>query len=476
MVGEMASPDDAPAGRRDEPSSATAPRFGRTGRAIRRIAIDVTPLRRSRDFRLLWLGLLMGTTGRQVTAVALPYQVFVQTGSSLAVGLIGLAQAAALIGCSLVAGPLADRIDRRRLIIVSEVGMGLTAAALAALAAAGTPPIWLLYVLAGVDAGLSGVSGPARSAAVPSLVGNDNLPAAMALSQTVWNGTSIVGPALAGVVLAGFGVPWAYGLDALLTAGAVGAALLVGPLRPLRDPNAPATTGWQAFREGMSFLRRRRVLLGTFAIDLNAMIFGMPRALFPVLALTKFDVGPQGLGLLYAAPAVGALLGAVTAGWVGRVRKQGKAVVWAVVAWGAAIAAFGLASRFWLALVLLALAGAADVISAVFRGTMLQVATPDALRGRISAVNIMVVASGPRLGDVEAGVVAAAFTPTISVISGGLACIAGAFLVAALIPELPRYRAPRTTNGLDVAGTAELEVGAAPATEMPRPAEPERPG
>jgi MFS family permease len=474
----MAPPDEAPDGRRVEPSLATQARFHRSRRAIRRIAIDVTPLRRSRDFRLLWLGLLMGATGRQVTAVALPYQVFVQTGSSLAVGLIGLAQAVALIGCSLVAGPLADRIDRRSLIVVSEVGMGLSSAALAALAVAGTPPLWLLYALAGVGAGLSGVSGPAQSAAVPSLVGNENLPAAMALSQTVWNGTSIVGPALAGLVLATFGVPWAYGLDAVLTAGAVGAALLVGPLRPLRDPNAAPTTGWQAFREGMAFLRRRRVLLGTFAIDLNAMIFGMPRALFPVLALTTFGVGPQGLGLLYAAPAVGALLGALTAGWVGRVRKQGEAVVWAVVAWGAAIAAFGLTSRFWVALVLLALAGAADVISAVFRGTMLQTATPDALRGRISAVNIMVVASGPRLGDVEAGVVATAVSPTFSVVSGGLACIGGAFLVAALIPELVRYRAPAPTDGRDPSSTRDPPPDAAPrpSGEARTAAEPDRPG
>jgi MFS family permease len=186
-------------------------------------------------------------------------------------------------------------------------------------------------------------------------------------------------------------------------------------------------------------------LLSTFLIDLDAMIFGMPRALFPVLALTVFHVGPQGLGLLYAAPAVGAVVGALTAGWVSRIERQGVAVIWAVVLWGVAVTGFGLSGGlFWLALAFLAFAGAADVISAVFRGTILQLSVPDSLRGRMSAIHIMVVTGGPRLGDAEAGLVASLVSPAFSVVSGGVACVVGAVLLAVAIPELARYRASRT--------------------------------
>jgi predicted MFS family arabinose efflux permease len=211
------------------------------------------------------------------------------------------------------------------------------------------------------------------------------------------------------------------------------------PPRREEEGRLPA---WRAVKEGFAYLRSRRVLISTFLIDLDAMIFGMPRAVFPVLALTVFHVGPQGLGLLYAAPAMGALAGALTTGWVGRVRHQGRAVIWAVVLWGAAITAFGLSGRFFLlGLGFLAFAGAADVISAVFRGTILQSTVPDALRGRLSAINIIVVTGGPRLGDVETGVVASLVSPWFAVVSGGVACVLGALLVARRFPELARHHA-----------------------------------
>jgi MFS family permease len=222
--------------------------------------------------------------------------------------------------------------------------------------------------------------------------------------------------------------------------GSIVAALMLRPMPPRREEGVERPGGWRAVVEGLSYVKRRRVLVSTFVIDLDAMIFGMPRALFPVLALTVFKVGPRGLGLLYAAPATGALLGALTTGWVGRVRRQGRAVIWAVVVWGGAITAFGFSGRFfWLALLFLAVAGGADVISAVFRGTILQLSVPDSLRGRISAVHIMVVTGGPRLGDAEAGVVASLVSPQFSVVSGGLACVVGALVLAVLIPQLDRY-------------------------------------
>jgi MFS family permease len=406
------------------------------------VAIDLSPLRASRDFRLLWLGGLISITGRQITFVSLPYQVFQLTRSSFAVGLIGLAQLVPLIVFSIAGGPLVDRLDRRRVILVTEAGMAVTSGMLLIGALSGHPPLLYLYAVSGLQAGLSGVNSPARAAVIANLVPKERLPAAFALNQVMFNTTLIVGPSVAGVVLAKLGLSWAYALDLSSFIASITASYLLRPLPPQREGGEPAESGWRAVREGFAYLRGRRVLISTFMIDLDAMIFGMPQALFPVLALTTFHVGPEGLGLLYAAPSAGALLGALTTGWVGRIRHQGRAVIWAVIGWGAAITAFGLVTRlFWLALALLAVAGAADVLSAVFRSTILQLAVPDALRGRMSAVHIMVVTGGPRLGNFEAGLVASLTSPQISVVSGGLACVVGAGLLAAWIPELRRYHA-----------------------------------
>jgi predicted MFS family arabinose efflux permease len=288
------------------------------------------------------------------------------------------------------------------------------------------------------------MNSPTRTAVIPALVGKELVPAALALSQVVFNTTLIVGPAIGGVILARYGLAWAYAADVISFGASIAAAALLRPLPPDRD-RGRITSGWEDVKEGFAFLRRRRLLISTFIIDLNAMIFGMPRALFPGLALETFKVGPAGLGLLFAAPAVGALIGAVTAGWVGGVRHQGRAVIWAVAVWGAAIAAFGLSTaHFWVALAFLAIAGGADVISAVFRGSILQLSTPDALRGRVSAVHIMVVTGGPRIGDAEAGTVARLVSPVFSVVSGGLACLAGAFVVGRFYPELWRYHATKS--------------------------------
>ncbi|HJP66732.1 MAG TPA: MFS transporter, partial [Actinomycetota bacterium] len=417
-----------------------APRSRRTGDLIRGLAVDLSPLRQSRDFRVLWIGELVSMVGRQITVVALPFQVFVLTHSSFAVGLIGLAQLIPLVLFTIAGGAVADRVDRRSLILVTEAGMAGSTVLLLLGAIHGHPSLWYLYTATGLQAGISGINWPARSAAVPNLVSRDRLPAALALNQIMFNGSMVVGPALAGLLLSRFGLRWAYAADVASCVAAIGAAWLLRPLPPKREETT-RVSGWADIREGFAYLRGRRVLLGTFLIDLDAMIFGMPRALFPVLALTVFHVGPSGLGLLYAAPAIGALLGALTTGWVGRVSRQGLAVIWAVALWGAAITAFGLSGRlFALALLFLAIAGAADVISAVFRGTILQLSVPDSLRGRVSAVHIMVVTGGPRLGDVEAGWVAALVSPWFSVVSGGAVCVIGALLLAAAIPELARYR------------------------------------
>jgi MFS family permease len=426
----------------DLPESSVPPRLSRTKSAIRRLAVDITPLRRSRDFRLLWWGQLVSNTGRQITVVALPFQVFVQTRSPFAVGLIGLVEVVPLVVATIAGGAVADRVDRRKLLLVTEVGLAATSGLFVAGAVAGHPPLWYLYTVTGLQAGIYGINTPTRSAAIPNLVPRDQLPAAIALGQVLFNTTMIVGPAVAGLILARFGLVWAYGADVVSFAASFATVLAIRPMPPQRDHVGPPASPWQEIKDGFSYLRGKRVLISTFLIDLDAMIFGMPRALFPVLALTVFGVGPRGLGFLYAAPAAGALIGALTAGWVGRVRHQGRAVIWAVALWGAAITGFGLSGRlFGLALVFLAFAGAADVISAVFRGAILQLNVPDALRGRLSAVHIMVVTGGPRLGDFEAGGVAALVSPWFSVVSGGVACVLGVVALARAYPELRRYHA-----------------------------------
>ncbi|CAA9242940.1 MAG: hypothetical protein AVDCRST_MAG20-1836 [uncultured Acidimicrobiales bacterium] len=421
----------------------------------RRILLDVTPLRASPDFRLLWTGQLVSVIGRQVTTVAVPFQVFQLTGSSLMVGLVSAAQLGPLLACSLIGGSVADAVDRRRLMLVMQVLLGVTSVGLAVNASLGRPHVWPLFVLTAVSAGLSAMDSPTRSASIPTIVGLDQVPAALALNQSLFQTATVVGPAVAGVLIGAVGVGAAYWLDAATFAFA---AATVWRLRPLPPHGGGTRAGIASILEGLRFLRGRRALQGTFVIDVNAMVFGMPRALFPALGTGLFGGGAATVGLLYAAPGAGALVGALTTGWVSSVRRQGRAVVVAVIVWGAAIAAFGAVSWLPLALVLLAVAGAADVVSAVFRNTILQLSVPDRLRGRLSSVHIGVVTGGPLLGDAEAGAVAAVTTPRVAVVSGGLACVAGAVVVARLLPELARW----TTADAVVDEAAAPEGTAAP--------------
>jgi MFS family permease len=425
---------------RDDAPAPLPSRMARAGARIRGLALDLTPLRESREFRLLWLGEVISHTGRHITVVALPFQVYNQTRSALAVGMIGLVQVVPLLACSIVGGVVADALDRRRILLVTQVGLAGSSLLLVAGAVTDDPPLWLLYGAAALIAALTGLQEPARIAAIPNLVAANRLSSAIVLNQVLFQFSDVVGPALAGLILARFGLAWAYGVDVLTFLVAVAMIAAMRPLPPSRSEDEPR--GLAAVREGFAYLKGRRVIQSTFWVDLNAMIFGMPRALFPILAAETFRVGPVGLGLLYSAPAAGALVGALSTGWVRHVRHQGRAVLWAVAIWGAAIVAFGLSTQaFWLALAFLAVAGAADVISAVFRGTMLQATVPDRLRGRLSSIHFAVVVGGPRLGDVEAGLVAELTTPLFSVISGGAACVVGVAALALLVPEFARYHA-----------------------------------
>jgi MFS family permease len=444
----------------------------------RHVLLDITPLRRSRDYRALISGLGVSVLGNQLTTVAVPFQVYAITRSSLMVGLVSLTQLFPLIFGSLLGGSLVDAVDRRRLLLIVEGICACCSAGLALNADFG-PALWPLFLLPAITASQSGIDSSARNAMLPGLVGMELLPASNAIFQSLFQTGAIVGPAVAGLLLAGAGVHVIYWIDVASYLIAMTAVLTMSPQPPpaAGTPGGAVTRpGWRSTLEGLRFVRRSQPVLGAYVIDVNAMVFGMPRALFPALAATVFGGGATTVGLLYAAPGAGALLGALTTGWVDRVRRQGLAVICAVLVWGAAIAAFGVAHWLPLALVLLAVAGWADVLSAVFRNTIIQFAGPDGMRGRLMGVQMAVVAGGPRLGDLEAGAVATAFGDTASVVSGGLACIVGAFAVARALPgftklrwEVPANAAeeaeddgkPEDTGDAEVAGTVEgAEVAA----------------
>jgi MFS family permease len=411
----------------------------RIARIGRHVVIDARPLRKSRDLRCLFGGQLVVMLGGQLTTVAVPYQVYSLTRSSLDVGLVSLAQLLPLIAGGLVGGALADAVDRRSLLLTSQLLTALCAAGLAINATVGTA-LWPLFALPAAAAGCAVAGESGLSAMLPNLAGRSETATVNAMLQALLQVGQVAGPALAGLLLAGVGVRVVYLLDAASVAVAMLATSRMGRQRPAGTTHSP---GMRSIVAGLRHLRGQPVIQGAYLIDINATVFGMPSAVFPALAFAVFHGGARTLGLLYAAPGAGALLGAVTTGWVHRVRRQGRAVIVAVIVWGAAIACFGVTHWLPLALALLAVAGWADVLSAVFRGTIIQLAVPDALRGRLMGVHMAVVTAGPRIGDAESGAVAAAFGATASVVSGGLACIGGVLILARLLPAFSR----QTTSG-----------------------------
>jgi len=416
----------------------------------RHFVMDVSPLRRSRDLRCLFAGQLLSTLGAQLTTVAVPYQVYELTHSSLDVGLASLAQVLPLIAGGLLGGSLADAADRRRVLIGAQLLTLLCSAGLAVNADTG-PVLWPLFVLPALAAGFSATTEAGLSAIVPNLVRRSEVATITAIFQALFQIGQVAGPAIAGLLLAGAGVRVIYWLDVTALAASVLATIPISPQRATTGGSRPLgpRASLRSIAEGLRYLRGRPVIQGAYLIDINAMVFGMPKAVFPALAATVFGGGTRTLGFLYAAPGLGALLGALTAGWVHRVRRQGRAVIVAVVVWGAAITCFGLVRWLPAALGLLAVAGCADVISAVFRSTIIQLAVPDELRGRLMGVQMAVVTGGPRIGDAETGAVAAAFSPVASVISGGLACIAGALVLARLLPAFRHQETPAEPESPD---------------------------
>ena len=405
---------------------------------VRGLALDTTPLRASRAYRNLLVGDAVSVVGTQITAVAVPIQVYEQTGSVFAVGLVGLAGLLPIVLFGLYGGAVADAVDRRRLVLFTTVGQALLSTLLLAYAVAGLHWTWLLYLVVAGQAGLFALDSPARQAFVPRLLPVHLLPAANALRQIEFNIGVSCGPLLAGVLVGRFGFGSAYGLDAVSFTASLWA---VAALPSMAPDGGGRRAGLASVVEGLRFLATRPVLLLTFVVDLVAMVFAMPRALFPALASQVYNGGPQTVGLLYSALAVGALLGALGGGWFGRIHRQGLAVLAAVVAWGVSVTLFGLTDRLWLGLLLLAAAGASDMVSAVFRTAILQAAAPDEMRGRLGGVFIVVVAGGPRLGDGRAGAAASLVGLQGAVVAGGLACVGLTLAIAAVVPRFRTYDA-----------------------------------
>lgn len=404
-----------------------------------RLIADLSPLRASRDLRLVVLGNFVSGMGTQATLVALPYQLYIETRSALLVGLLGAVELLPLVSTALVGGAVADRVDRRMLLLLDQIGLVLTAAALAAAAFLGNPSVVTLYALGGLMAGFSALQNVTRSAIVPNLVQPARLRAALALNYGLYQLTMVLGPGLGGLLIGALGIQSAYVFDALSCFAMVFAVVAMAPQPP--DHVGRHESVRRSIAEGLRYVRGNRALVGSFAIDLVAMTFGMPRALFAVLSVSVYHAGAGGTGVLYAAVSVGATVAALTTGWLARARRLGLIVIWAVVVWGATIALVGLASSLWVAAILLAVAGAADSVSAVCRSTINQSVTPDRMRGRMSAVFSLVVTGGPRLGDIEAGSVAGAAGVRFSVTSGGLLCLLGVAGILVAFPALRRYDA-----------------------------------
>ena len=400
----------------------------------RSLAIDVSPLRKHREFRLLFTGQAVTFLGSMITYVAIPYQVYELTRSTFLVGLLGLVEFVAMLSMAFVGGALADSMDRRRMVRLTELSLLVVSLVLVANSLADEPSVVVLFVAAGVATMVDALQRPSLDALLPRLVPREDLVAAAALGSLRGTVGMIAGPAVGGILISTVGLPWTYALDVGTFAFSLAMLSLMRAVPPPPDAERPSLRG---IVEGVRFARSRPELMGTYLVDINAMFFGMPNALFPAFA--AHYGGAEVLGLLYTAPAVGAFLATLTSGWTGRVHRQGLAVLWAAGLWGAFIFGFGAADWLWLALVMLGLAGAADTISGIFRMTIWNTTIPDHLRGRLAGIEMVSYSTGPTLGNVEAGALASVTSVRFSAAFGGVACVVGTLIMAAALPAFRRY-------------------------------------
>jgi MFS family permease len=420
---------------------------------LRGLRIDLTPLRTSRDFRLLFIAGTVFYLGGMVTYVAIPFQIYRLTGSNFAVGAVGLVELVPLLVFGLYGGALADHVDRRRLLVWTGVAQALLTAVLAGNAFLSRPSIPVIFVVAGLLAAASSLQRPSREALMPRTVAHHEIPAANALTGFGMQLGVLLGPTIGGLLLAFVGIGWCYLVD---IAGLVVASLLFAAMRPYPHQSETTPPSLQGIREGISYAIGRRDLLGTYLVDIAAMLFAFPVVLFPALAEDVFS-RPELLGPLYSAETIGALAATALSGWTSRVHQHGRAIVIAAAAYGACIGLAGLMPSFWLVLVFLMLSGAADMISAVFRGTVWNQTIPEHMRGRLAGIEMLSYSLGPLGGQVRAGVVADLWSVRGSIASGGLACVVGVAATAAWLRDFWAYDA-RT----DPHAVAERETRATP--------------
>ena len=414
-----------------------------------RFRADLTPLRTSRDFRLLYASRTVTALGTDATEVALLVQARQLTGSTFAVGLLGAVELVPLVVFGLYGGVLADRFDRRRLSVACEAGLACCAAVLMLNALAPHPAVWLLYVVTALMMAMAALQRPSLEASMPRVVPKDQLMAAGALMSMSQNASYLAGTTLGGVLAAGPGPQYVYGLDTVSFVISFGFLWLVRPLPALATGGQSVTgsaLGLRSIAAGFGLARKRQDLLGSYLADLAAMTLSYPAALFPFVAANLH--APWAAGLMFAAPSVGALVITVVSGWMGRVRRHGVAIAVSAATWGVMITGFGLAPDIWAALGFLVLAGAADMVSGIFRGTLWNQTIPDRIRGRMAGLELLSYSVGPSAGQIRAGAVASVTSARFSIASGGLLCVGAVGLVCLLLPGFTRYRAqPGTPAG-----------------------------
>ena len=395
---------------------------------------------RHRDFRLLWMGQIVSVTGSQMQWVAINWHVYLLTKSPFALGLVGLFRGVPIILCSLAGGVVADAVDRKRLMVVTQVIMLVSAALLTIGTFAGMESVWPIYILSGFSSAATAFDTPARQSMMPTLVPLEDFPNAVSLGILVFNVATISGPAIAGFLLAESGPAVIYGLNALSFLAVIAALLAMranGKADDERDRKEALS--FAALKEGLKFVWHTPIIVQTMTLDFVATFFASATLLLPIFAQERLHVGARGYGFLAAAPAIGSVLTALVMARIGRFRKQGRLVVWSVAVFGIATAAFGVSTVYWLSLLMLAVTGAADTVSTVLRQTIRQLVTPNHLRGRMTSINMVFFMGGPQLGELEAGSLAALIGAPLSVVTGGLGSLICAAIAAVKSKSLMEF-------------------------------------
>lgn len=395
--------------------------------------LDITPLRVSRDYRLLFFGQLVSFFGSMMSFVVVPYQMYYLTGSNLYVGLVGVAEFVPMLVLAFIGGALADAIDRRKMLRFTEVGQTITTAILFVNATLEHPHVWVLYVAVAFHAGLAALQRPSFEALIPRIIAPEHLSAVAALNSLRFNFGAIISPMIAGVIAASWSPAWAYGIDLLTFVASLAAVWMIRAVPPPDNADRPS---FESIKKGFRYAMSRQELLGTYLIDINAMLFGMPKALFPAIAAA---FGGISFGFFFSAIPIGSLVAAFTSGWAKKVNRHGLAVTLAAGMWGVAIIFLGFSTNLYVALFFLAAAGFFDMISGVFRMTIWNQTIPDHLRGRLAGIEMISYLTGPMLGDAEAGIVAHFFDVKTAVVSGGVLTVVGTIVLAMLLPRFISY-------------------------------------